>query len=80
VTKAAKNSSPELCAEWLADSVPAGVTPDQIKALLSGEHWWQQMATFYPPVEPYQGWFTQLRDELLALIEEAEKAQGEGNE
>jgi hypothetical protein len=77
VLKAAKNSNPELCAEWLADSVPAGVTSEQIKGILISDNWWAQMSTFYPPVAPYEGWFTELRGELLHLIEEAEKSAGE---
>lgn len=75
VLKAAKNSDPGLYAEYLADNFPEGLDPQMLASLLTRDDWWPSLVQFYGPVEPYMGWFTELRKELLDMISEAQVAR-----
>jgi hypothetical protein len=69
---AAQNRDPVTYAEVFADEVPPNIPPQQLYAILSREDWWSQLASLYPPAQPYQGWFTALRNELLSMLTEVQ--------
>ena len=73
IQKAAANKNPQLYAEVLGDSLPANVDQAQLKAILQRPDWFTGLQGLAPAVAPYEGWFTQMRDELIAMIEDAEK-------
>jgi hypothetical protein len=71
VVKAQKNSDPALYADYVLDNVPNGVDIVQFAKYLNEPNWWDVLQQFHPGVAPYQGWFHQFRDELIAAYEEA---------
>lgn len=71
VEKAKVSADPIQYAESLADLMPPGVSPLELRDWLIRNDWWQVFSGFYPPMAPYQMWFTQLRGRLLEMIDEA---------
>lgn len=69
--KAKANADAQQYAESLADLMPPGVDPLALRDWLIRNDWWQMLSGFYPPIAPYQMWFTQLRGRLLEMIDEA---------
>lgn len=69
VTKAAKNSDPGLYAELLLDNLPEGVPKGTVGQFLAREDWWSMLQQFDARVEPYQGWFSQLRESIMEEIQ-----------
>jgi hypothetical protein len=73
--KAAANSDPGLYAELLLDNLPQGADPQLIHMWLSKPEWWDMLKGVYPPMEPYRGWFTQMRDALIESVAEELREQ-----
>lgn len=71
---AASNMPVELCAEMLLMQVEkkwgAVVTSADLAAIIARPDWWQHVVSFYPAIEVYQAWMTDLRQELLSMLEE----------
>lgn len=70
VKQAQRNSDPELYAAYLADNVPEGSDPNLLRQILDNGKWWETFVHFYPPVSPYQGWFSQVRQHLMDMLQE----------
>lgn len=71
VLKAAAARDPALYADFLLDNLPDGIDINTVRGFLARPDWWSMFVAFDKRVEPYQGWFTQLRDELLAGISDS---------
>lgn len=69
VIKAARNSDPGLYAELLLDNLPDGVNPKTLLAFIQRDDWWTVLQEFDARVEPYAGWFTNFRNDLIDAIE-----------
>jgi hypothetical protein len=80
VVKAAANKNPQLYAEVMYDNVPEGIDPKSLVDFLKTDTWWAQLANFYPPATPYQGWFTQMRDALLEIASDTNNGQDNEDE
>ena len=78
--KAAANADAEDMAQSLADLMPPGVNPLELRDWLIRADWWQLFSGFYPPIAPYQVWFTQLRGRLLEMIDEVIEDAQRGDE
>ncbi len=70
VSRAAKDSDPELYADVMADNLPENVNPLEIRGFLARADWWAMLSAWYKPAAPYQGWFTALRNRLIEIIDE----------
>lgn len=68
VVQAARSKNPALYAEVVLDNLPSGLTMEALIGILQREDWWKLLCQFHEPVTPYQGWFTQFRDECLAYL------------
>jgi hypothetical protein len=68
VLKAHRNSDPSLYAELMLDNLPEGVQPQTILDFLQRDDWWHMLNQFDERVQPYGGWFENLRTELITLI------------
>ncbi|MGA9854259.1 MAG: hypothetical protein WBR29_03140 [Gammaproteobacteria bacterium] len=79
IQRAARNADPALYADLLADNMPQGVSLPDLKAALSRPDWFGLLQQLTPDVTPYQGWFTQLRDALVQIIDEANAPQPGAN-
>lgn len=75
IASAKANRNPELRAELLLEEKPIELTEDIIRALLSRGDWFAVLQTFDPGVAPYEGWFTELREHLLAMMADADDQQ-----
>ena len=69
IHQAKRDKDPELYAELLVDNIPDGVPLTKLREWLGRDDWWQILQQFHAGVEPYQGWFTMLRDTTLELID-----------
>jgi hypothetical protein len=69
-TDAARDTDPVLCADWILAHVPEGVDIAKFAVYLRAANWWSVLQQFHSGVVPYQGWFHQFRDALLAGYEE----------
>lgn len=49
------------------------VSRDDMKSWLSHPDWWTYVVAFSPPLQPYQAWVDDLRQELLAMLADEEK-------
>ena len=75
VVHAARNSDPALYADWLVDNMPDGLTHSQARALLVRPDWFELVTMLEPGARPYVGWFTQMRDEVVAIFDEESGVQ-----
>lgn len=77
---ASNNIDAELAAEMLLANVPAlyrkAVDAKQLIEWASRPDWWQMLVMFHPPLAAYQAWVSDLRDELLAMLEEELREEG----
>lgn len=69
-------TDPALAAEALLAKVPplikSQISYEQLKAWLTEPRWWEHLSTFHPGLRPYQGYCDQVREELMAVVEQAE--------
>lgn len=49
------------------------VSRNDMKGWLRHPDWWAYVVGFYPPLQPYQAWVDDLRQELLDMLEDEEK-------
>jgi hypothetical protein len=70
---AQRNGDPALYAEVMADSLPPNTDRAVVKNALLQPNWFQGLAQMAPQIQPYEGWFTQLRHELVRMIDDAER-------
>lgn len=70
VKKAAASADSSLYADFVLDNVPPGVDVTTFAQYLNHPDWWMYLQQFQPSVAPYQGWFAQFRDDLIASYEE----------
>lgn len=68
LVKAARNADADLYADLLLDNIPDGVAPEILHEFLAREDWWAMLQHFDARVSNYPGWFSQLRDSLLAAL------------
>ncbi len=73
VEKAKADRDPQLYADVLADNLPEGAKPADLKQWLGRADWWEMLANFHAPCAHYRGWFTEMRNRLLRLIEDSER-------
>lgn len=70
VFQARKSGNPVLYAEVILDNLPAGLSQADLRAALARQDWWSVLCTFYPAVEPYEGWLSLFRKEVLEMLGE----------
>lgn len=70
LTRAARGSNPSLYAEVVLDSIPENINGDVLLEFLKRPDWFQTLAQFDSRVAQYQGWFTQLREDIIKTGEE----------
>lgn len=82
IHQAARNRDPGLYAEVLVDNLPEESNKQKLLQFLGREDWWTAMSKFHGGVLPYQGWFTQLREQVILILTEKEESgqpEGEAN-
>jgi hypothetical protein len=71
---ASNNMEVELVAETLLKSVPKKfwlvLSPADVVQLMRAADWWERLTAFHPPLAPYQAWCDDVREELIATLEE----------
>lgn len=70
LTAAAMDADPGSYAGMICDMVPHA----EIKAFLEAPDWWMKLLTMIPEAAPYQGWFAELRETVLAFLQGDEPA------
>lgn len=72
-------AEPGLAAEALLVKVPRAIKKqlsyEQLKAWLTEPRWWEILSTFHPALQPYETFCDQVREELLAIIEQQETGE-----
>lgn len=77
LNNAAANKDTELRAEVFLDDI-AGMVPDNIiKDQLTTEDWFEKLCAIDSRVHQYPGWFTELRDAILSLLDDKEESSNE---
>jgi hypothetical protein len=73
--EAAANMPVELTAEHLLTAADKKfgvfITPTELHALLSRPDWWAHLIAFYPPLTPFQAWVSDVRGEMIDMLEHA---------
>jgi hypothetical protein len=81
---ASSNIPVELVAEMLLTQAEKKfgfvITPAELTEVLSRPDWWQHVVTFYPALEPYQAYCSDLRQEILGMLEEDSNKTQQGTE
>lgn len=72
IHQAARNRDPGLYAEVLVDNLPEESSKEKLLQFLGREDWWNAMSKFHGGVLPYQGWFTQLREQVILILTDKE--------
>lgn len=71
---AQNNMEVELVAEMLLKSVPKKfwlvLSPAAVIQLLGAADWWERLTGFHPGLAPYQAWCDDVREELIAMLED----------
>jgi hypothetical protein len=76
-------ADPGLAADALLVKVPRMVreriSSEQINSWLKDPSWWELLSTFHPTLQPYQAYCDQVREEILAAVNQPED-DGPANE
>lgn len=70
IYQARRAKDPELYAELLIDNIPENVPVEKLREWLARDDWWQILQQFHAGVQPYEGWFKDLRDLAIATIDD----------
>lgn len=70
VTRAARNASPDLYAEWLLDNLPADAPDEVIEALIARPDLLQVLIAAVPEVQNYGAWFLRLIEVTRDMLTE----------
>lgn len=69
ITAAMRNGNTELYAELLVEELPGELPESDVLTLLSRSDWFDMLCVFDSRVQPYRGWFEQLREDVFLVLQ-----------
>lgn len=72
IAAAMRNRNPELQAELLLEEIttlPKMIQQQLISMLTTRDDWFEQLCAFNPSAQHYRGWFENLRNDLISLLQ-----------
>lgn len=71
IQHASRAKDPGLYAALVLDNLPPDLTGAEVAQMAKREDWWAMLKQVSSGVSPYEGWFKQFAEELIAEVEES---------